>query len=141
VRRLRWSDIDLEEQTVRWRPEHDKRGRGNVTPLSDVAAEALKTAPSRGIGETPVFPSAENGAEPTPRNTFQIWLRRTKAAWLRSIDTEAERQRVELALRGLGYHGEKRAGVRDKDFRRLPLAIQEEIAAPITARSDASTMT
>lgn len=128
VRQLRWSDIDLEQQTVRWRPEHDKRGRGNVTPLSDRAAEALKKAPSRGIGEAPVFPSAEDCSHPTSRNTFQIWLRRTKAAWLKSIEGEAERQKVRAAIRGLGYHGEKRAGVRDPKFRQLPPAIQEEIA-------------
>jgi integrase len=128
VRQLRWSDIDLEEQSVRWRPEHDKRGRGNVTPLSVRAAEALKKAPSRGIGETPVFPSAEDSAQPTSRNSFQVWLRRTKAAWLSSIEDETECQRVRQALRGLGYHGEKRAGVRDRRFRQLPAAIQEEIA-------------
>ena len=67
----------------------------------------------------------QDAAEPTQRNTFQIWMRRTKTAWLRSIETKSERQ---LALRGLRYHGEKRVGVRDKDFRRLPPAIQEEIA-------------
>jgi integrase len=69
VRQLRWSDIDLEAQTVRWRPEHDKRGKGNVTPLSNRAADELRKAPSRGIGETPVFPSAVDSAQPTSRNT------------------------------------------------------------------------
>lgn len=72
--------------------------------------------------------SREHSSHPTSRNTFQIWLRRTKAAWLRSIEGEAERQKVGAALRGLGYHGEQRAGVRDPKFRQLPPAIQEEIA-------------
>ncbi len=33
VRQLRWDDIDLREETVRWRGEFDKVGREVPTPL------------------------------------------------------------------------------------------------------------
>lgn len=37
-------------------------------------------------------------------------------------------EHVRRAIRGVGYHAEKRAGVRDPGFLSLPAAIQEEIA-------------
>jgi hypothetical protein len=52
-------------------------------------------------------------------------LRRAKQRLLRSIGDEAERERL-LELRGVGYHAEKRAGVRDPLFRAMPAKIQEE---------------
>ena len=127
IRRLMWSDIDLEVQEVAWRGELDKSGKENVTPLTDRAVEALRKAPSRGIGKAPVFPAATNPRQPTPRNTFQIWLRRSKAVWLRSVPEE-ERENLQARLRGVGFHAEKRAGVRDPNFRALPPAIQEAMA-------------
>jgi len=127
IRQLRWSDVDLEEETVIWRGETDKAGRAGVTPLSEVAVAVLRGAPSRGIGEAPVFPSATDPSKPTPRDTFQIWLQRSKARWLK---TKPETQRLALKeqLRGVGFHAEKRSGVRDPRFRALPPAIQEAIA-------------
>ena len=110
-----------------WRGELDKSGKENVTPLTDRAVEALRKAPSRGIGKAPVFPAATNPRQPTPRNTFQIWLRRSKAVWLRSVPEE-ERENLQARLRGVGFHAEKRAGVRDPNFRALPPAIQEAMA-------------
>ncbi|HUP25674.1 MAG TPA: hypothetical protein VNB06_22370, partial [Thermoanaerobaculia bacterium] len=71
IRRLRWSDIDFERETARWRAEFDKAGRESVTPLTNEALTALKK------------------------------------------------------LRRVGFHSEKRAGVRDPRFRALPPAIQE----------------
>lgn len=128
IRQLLWSDIDLAAETVRWRGETDKAGRANVTPLSPKAAEVLRGLPSRGVGAVPVFPAATDPTRPTPRHTFQTWLRRAKARWLRSIEEHSERARLAEQLRGLGFHGEKRAGVRDPEFRSLPPKIQEEIA-------------
>ena len=95
-----------------------------MTPLTQAAVEALRHAPSRGIGNTPVFPSATDSSQPTPRNTFQIWLRRSKDRWLDSVPEE-ERENLRNRLRGIGFHAEKRAGVRDPNFRALPPGIQE----------------
>jgi integrase len=124
IRRLRWSDIDFQRETVRWRAEFDKIGRESVSPLTAQALEGLKSAPSRGLGDTPVFPSARDPSKSTPRGTFQVWLRRAKAGWL-GATPEAGRPRLCEELRGVGFHSEKRAGVRDPRFRALPPAIQE----------------
>ncbi|MCZ6714751.1 MAG: tyrosine-type recombinase/integrase [Deltaproteobacteria bacterium] len=124
IRRLRWSDVDLEQETVRWRAEFDKAGRENVTPLTHAAVAALRGAPSRGIGDAPVFPSAADQSKPTPRGTFQVWLRRAKARWVKAT-ADGERPTLREKVWGVGFHSEKRAGVRDPLFRALPHAIQE----------------
>lgn len=128
VRHLRWSDLDLEAGTVRWRGEYDKTGREVVVPLPAEAIEALRRVPDRGIGEAWVFPAPRDPSRPTSRHTFQVWLRRAKQRLLRSIEDPEERERLRAALRRLGYHGEKRAAVRDPKFRALPVAIQEAIS-------------
>lgn len=114
VARLRWSDADLEGRTVRWRAEYDKVRKESVTPLSERAVEALRSAP-RGIGDAWVFPAPKNPNQPVPRDTMVNWMRKAK-------------RRAGIEIHGLGYHGEKRAGVRDPDFRRLPPPLQEAIA-------------
>lgn len=128
VRHLRWSDVDLEKAEIRWRGEHEKSGVEAVVPLWPDATEALRRIPVRGIGEAWVFPSATDPTVPTSRHTFQTWLRRAKARLLRSIKDPAERERMREQLRGLGYHGEKRAGVRDPRFRKYSQAVQEKVA-------------
>lgn len=127
IRRLLWADVDLAEETVAWRAELDKAGRTTVTALTPAAVEALRTAPSRGIGSAPVFPSATDPSRPTPRNTFQTWLRRAKSTWIESVP-ETERQQLRRRLRGVGFHAEKRAGVRDPWFRSLEPQVQEILA-------------
>ena len=66
-----------------------------------------------------MFPSATDPSKPMPRNTFQIWLRRAKDKWTRSVP-EIERERLRPCLRGVGFHAEKGAGVRDPWFRTQP---------------------
>ena len=72
----------------------------------------------------PVFPSAADSSKPTSRHSFQTWLRRAKQRWLRSVP-EDQREHLCSQLHGVGFHAEKRAGVRDPEFRGLPSAIQE----------------
>jgi integrase len=124
VRQLRWDDVDLRDGTVRWRGEFDKVGREVVTPLSDEAIRILKGVP-RHLGSPWIFTSETDPDRPTPRDTFQIWLRRAKDRLLASIEDEQERERMRRRLHGLGYHGEKRAGVRDDWFRSLDPKRQE----------------
>jgi integrase len=114
VRQLRWSDVELESRTVRWRGENDKNGRDVVVPLLNEAVEALKSAP-RPAGSEWVFPSEKDASQPTPRDTFQTWMRRAK-------------KRAGINIRGLGFHGEKRAAVRDPWFRSLDPKMKETIA-------------
>ncbi len=128
IRQLLWSDVDLEVEEVRWRGEADKSERENVTPLSPKAVEVLRELPSRGIGKSPVFPSASEQSKPTPRGTFQNWLKKAKRGLLKSVEDEAARNRLAEQLQGLGFHAEKRAAVRDPRFRNLSPKVQEEFA-------------
>jgi integrase len=124
VRQLQWSDVDLKEGTVRWQGEFDKSGREIVTPLSDEAIRILQGVPRR-LGSPWVFASEADPMQPTRKDVFQLWLRRAKDRLLSSLEDEQERDRMERRLRGLGYHGEKRAGVRDDWFRSLDPKRQE----------------
>lgn len=114
VRQLRWSDVDLEAATIRWRKESDKSGNAALVPLLPEAIEALRAAP-RGIGDAFVFPSARDSSRPTPRGTFQVWMRRAKKS-------------AGIRIKGLGFHGEKRAGVRDSWFRSLDPKMKETLS-------------
>jgi integrase len=127
VRHTQWSDVDLENGSIRWRGEWDKNGQDVTVPLTVPAVEALRRLP-RGVGATWVFPSAKDPTRPTSRHTFQTWLRRAKAGFLQSVEDPARRRRLSAEMVGLGFHGEKRAGVRDARFRALPAKIQETLA-------------
>ena len=124
IRQLRWSDIDLNEGTIRWRAGTDKVGRESTTPMTLKAAEVIQGLP-RGIGDAPVFPGRDG--QPTPENTCRMWLNRAKSRWLDSVP-EGEREPLRRRLWRVGYHAEKRAGVRDRTFRDLPVSVQEELA-------------
>lgn len=127
IRQLLWSDIDMKRREIAWRPEIEKTGWGNVTPLTDRAFEVLRNLPSRGVGEVPVFPSGTDPMKPTSRHTFQTWLRRAKRRLLKGLP-EGQWPDVARRLRRVGFHSEKRSGVRDVWFRNLPAKIQEEMA-------------
>jgi integrase len=111
VRQLRWSDIDFEGRTVRWRGEFEKSGREAVTPLSRRALEALQAAP-RVLGSPWVVPAEKDAQRPVPRVTLHAWMAKAKAA-------------AGVEVRGLGFHGQKRGGVRTAEFRALPAKVQE----------------
>ena len=53
IRLLRWSDVDLDARWVRRRAEHDQIGYEHVTPLTEDAGEAIRTARAeqQAIGE------------------------------------------------------------------------------------------
>lgn len=113
VRQLRWEDIDLRARTVRWRGEFDKNGLEIVAPLTGRAVEVLERLPR--VPDSPwVFPAEEDPAEPVTRHTLGTWLRRAK-------------ERAGVQVERLGYHGQKRAGVRRKEFRELPNPVREKL--------------
>jgi len=127
IRQLMWSDIDLVGETAQWRSELDKSNRWAITPLTPAALQVLKRMP-RGIGDTPLFPHADDPSKPATRHTFQRWLKRAKAKVLRAIEDPERREHMKRRLRGVGFHSEKRTGVRDPEFRKLPPSIQEALA-------------
>lgn len=109
IRRLRWSDIDLTEQTVRWREEEDKSGHEHVTPLTEEAVTALRRAQQRraGIGEARVLPAPVDQSEPVSRHLLRDW-------WYRAEEF-AELEHIE----GLGWHGLRRKFA--DELREVPL--------------------
>lgn len=114
VRQLAWTDVDLSARTVRWEGEFDKTGKESVTPLSEHAVRTLLGVPGV-LGSPWVFPAPTDPTRPVSVDTLNLWMQRTK-------------KRLGINIRGLGYHGEKRAGVRDPRFRALPSAVQEAIS-------------
>ena len=120
VRQLAMEDVDLSSGVVRWQGEFDKVGKTRVTPLTRNAVKAILRAlehrREEGLEHSPwLIPAEANAAQPVPRSRLDNWMRATKKA-----------QGINLPR--LGYHGEKRAGIRDPKFRRLDPAVQEELA-------------
>jgi integrase len=120
VRQLALADIDLATGLVQWQGEHDKVGKTRVTPLSGRAVEiielALANRREEGLEASPwLIPAEGDPTRPVPRSRLDNWMRSTKKA-------------RGLNIPRLGYHGEKRAGIRDPKFRKLDPAVQEELA-------------
>jgi len=120
VRQLQISDIDLAARTVRWRGEFDKARKTRVTPLSARAVAAIKRAMewrrAEGVGDSPwLFPATRTPDQPVSRSCLHHWMQKTRRACGFNVPR-------------LGYHGEKRAGIRDPKFRALPAPVQEELA-------------
>jgi integrase len=98
IRELRWTDVDLESGTMRWRADSDKIGFQHYTPLTDKALRALETAreSNPGRGRTWVLPSPSHPAKPCSRNILRDW-------WYRAEEL-AELEHV----KGLAWHGLRR---------------------------------
>ncbi|HEX6912562.1 MAG TPA: hypothetical protein VF142_19300, partial [Longimicrobium sp.] len=62
-----------------------------------------------------LIPAQDDPAQPISRVRLDHWMRRTK-------------REQGINVPRLGYHGEKRAGIRDPKFRSLDPAVQEELA-------------
>jgi len=73
IRLLRWSDVDFEAQTIRWRAANDKIGFEHQTPATPTALWALQRwrqeHPS--IGDAWIFPAPGEGSEPCSRHLFR----------------------------------------------------------------------
>ena len=78
IRKLRWSDVDLERKTVLWRGEHDKIGYQHVTPLTDEAVTVLVRERSRAkaIGDAWIFPSLRKSGQCLSGDAaYHLWKR------------------------------------------------------------------
>src|SRR5688572_11725069 len=84
VRRLRWSDIDLDKRLVRWRAASDKGRWAHVTPLTDEATASLTAERARtlAIGDAWIFPHGNDPSRPlTVHAARSMWKRlATRAA-------------------------------------------------------------
>lgn len=80
VRLLRWADIDLERQLVRWRGENDKIGYEHETWLTPAAIEALQTARrAQTVISEWVFPAPSDPAKSISRHLLRAWWERGQA--------------------------------------------------------------
>ncbi len=95
---LRWSDIDLESRTIRWRGEHEKTGYEHLTPMTDSAKVILVNARKHnpGIGDAPVLPAPKN-----PTACMTRWL---ASSWWSKAERLAELE----PKKGRGWHSLRR---------------------------------
>ena len=85
IRKLRWSDIDLEGREIRWRAKHEKTGYEHRTPVTAEAIAALEEARrmSTETGEAPVLPAGTDPARCMGRGwAYRLWNRAEKLAAL-----------------------------------------------------------
>jgi integrase len=73
IRLLRWSDVDLERGTIRWRAENDKIAYEHQTILTAEGVSALEQLRQvePGIGDTWVFPAPGTPREPCSRHLMR----------------------------------------------------------------------
>ncbi len=111
IRKLRWSDIDIEGRTIRWRAEHEKTGYEHTTPLTDEAITALERARARNParGNAPVLPSTQD-----PSICVRPWMLGER--W-----RTAERLAGLEPKRGRGWHSLRRKFA--SDLMDLPLKV------------------
>ena len=115
IRNLRWSDIDFEGRTIRWRAEHEKTGYEHRTPVTAAAIAALEEARrmSRGTGHSPVLP--------TPRDVTKCIGRVAPHNWWRKAQTLAGLE----PKPGRGWHSLRRKFA--TDLMDLPLKVLCEL--------------
>ena len=111
IRKLRWSDIDIEGRTIRWRAEHEKTGYEHTTPLTDKAISVIQEARGRksARGNAPVLPSTQD-----PSVFVRRWVlgyRWQQAEGLAGLDPK----------RGRGWHSLRRKFA--SDLMDLPLKV------------------
>lgn len=98
IRRLRWSDVEVRDDWIRWRDENDKIGWEHRTPLTPEAAAALRKAREHNpaIGDSWVLPSPSDPSRPCSRNIMRDW-------W------NAAQERADLShIDRLGWHSLRR---------------------------------
>jgi len=115
IRNLKWSDIDFESETVKWRAEHEKTGYEHVTPLTDEAVAALEEARgiNAGTGDAPVLPSSGDATQCIHRVSTYRWWRKAQA--LAGLDPK----------RGRSWHSLRRKFA--SDLMDLPLKVLCEL--------------
>ena len=81
IRQLRWSDIDLEGRTIRWRGEYEKTGYEHRTPVTAgvvaVLEEARRNNP--GIADPPLLPASRDPTVCVSRTRLRAWWQKAVA--------------------------------------------------------------
>ena len=123
IRKLRWSDIDMAGEIIRWRSENEKTGYEHRTPVTAEAIAALEPARGRNpvTGSAPVLPSSRD-----PSVSVGPWIAR--GWWER-----AERLAGLEPKRSRGWHSLRRKFA--SDLMDQPLKVLCELGGWKTAKT------
>ena len=123
IRKLRWSDIDMEGGVIRWRAEHEKTGYEHRTPMTAGAQAVLKEAQRKnpGIGDAPILPAPRDPSKCVSRSLVRDWWQ--KAAELAELEPK----------RGRGWHSLRRKFA--SDLMNQPLKVLCELGGWKTAQT------
>ena len=123
IRQLRWSDVDLEGEVIRWRAEHEKTGYEHLTPVTAEALAALEEARRKnpGIGDIPVLPAPKDPSKCGSRSLARDWWE--KAQELAGLEPK----------RGRGWHSLRRKFA--SDLMDQPLKVLCELGGWKTAQT------
>ena len=92
IRKLRWSDMDLDAGVIRWRAENEKTGYEHRTPMTAEAMAALQEAPSmnNGAEDSPVLPAPRDPSQCLGHPlAHRMWNRAERLAALSRSTAEA----------------------------------------------------
>ena len=122
IRKLRWSDIDMEGGVIRWRAEHEKTGYEHRTPVTADTLAVLEEArrENLGIGDAPLLPVPE---DPSKCVTWSLCNRWKKAEELAGLEPK----------RGRGWHSLRRKFA--SDVMDQPLKVLCELGGWKTAQT------
>jgi len=123
IRKLRWSDIDLEGGVVLWRAEHEKTGYEHRTPVTAEALAVLEEALTRnqGNGDSPVLPAPRDATRCAGRTLVRYWWNRAQK--LAGLEPK----------RGRGWHSLRRKFA--SDLMEQPLKVLCELGGWKTAKT------
>ncbi|MCY4397752.1 MAG: site-specific integrase [Gemmatimonadetes bacterium] len=124
IRQLRWSDIDIDARTIRWRGEHEKTGYEHRTPMTAMARAVLVEARRHnpGIGDAPVMPAPK-------KDPFACMSRSLARDWWK----RAERLAGLDPKRGRGWHSLRRKFA--SDLMEVPLKVLCDLGGWKTAQT------
>ena len=123
IRQLRWSDVDIDARTIRWRGEHEKTGYEHRTPMTAMARAVLVEARRHnpGIGDAPVMPA--------PKDPFACMSRSLARDWWERAEKLADLE----PKRGRGWHSLRRKFA--SDLMDLPLKVLCDLGGWKTAQT------
>ena len=81
VRRLGWSDIDMEARIIRWRAENEKTGYEHRTPVTAEVLAVLEEARMQNPrgGNSPVLPAPKDPSRCLDRSRVRVWWQKAEA--------------------------------------------------------------
>ena len=123
IRKLRWSDVDMEAGVIRWRAEHEKSGYEHRTPVTAETLAVLEEArrENPGIGDAPLLPAPKDPSRCVSRSLMRKWWEKAEA--LAGLEPK----------RGRGWHSLRRKFA--SDLMNQPLKVLCELGGWKTAQT------